>query len=172
MSTTQRSFVSLLLFGGLFMCVGAFVFLMAIDVIHIPEEDINAPRWVLAAVGMTFALAGAMVSIKGIKNRFGNHPLFKWIYNALLLVFMLFFAAPFHWVAFGPGERTFESSTNVGSVTVSQGGGGEESGRVCHRVAGWGWGSKWASGVWTGRDPDGPPDLVYHLSYSPGEGFI
>ena len=126
----QKSLVSLLLFGSLFIFVGAFVFLMAVDVISVPDEDINSPRWVLAAVGMVFALAGAMVMVNGVKSGFGDSPLYKWIYNGMVLIFLIIFAAPFHWVAFGSGERTFTSSTGVGGVSVSQSGGDDIGGRL------------------------------------------
>jgi len=105
---------------------------MSIDVIHVSDEDFNAPRWAVAAVGMAFALAGAMVTLNGLKSGFGDHILFKWTYNAMLLMFMILFAAPFHWVAFGSGERSFRSSTSlgVGAVSITQSGGGETSGRL------------------------------------------
>lgn len=118
----MKSFLSLLIFGSIFICVGAFIFLMSLDIIHVPDEDINAPRWVLTAVGLTFALAGVMVMLNGLKSGFGDHPIFKWAYNFVLLLFMIFFAAPFNWVAFGPGEREFSSSTSVGAVSVTQSG--------------------------------------------------
>lgn len=129
---TKQSFISSLIFGSLFILVGTFVFLMSIDVIHVPDEDFNAPRWAVAAVGMAFALAGAMVALKGLKSGFGDHIIFKWIYNAMLLMFMILFAVPFHWVAFGSGERSFNGSTSVGtgSISVIRSGGGESSGRL------------------------------------------
>lgn len=126
----QNSFLSLLIFGSIFIFVGAFIFLMAIDVIHIPEEDINVPRWVLAAVGLAFALAGVMVMVNGIKSSFGDHIIFKWVYNSLVLLFMIIFASPFHWIAFGGGERSFSSSMGVGGVSITQSGGGDFSGRL------------------------------------------
>ena len=129
-NSPQQSFRSLLLLGSLFVAIGALIFLMAVDVIHVPDEDIYAPRWVLAAVGVAFALAGVMVTLNGLKSGFGDHPVFKWAYNALLVLFMIIFVIPFHWVAFGPGDRSFNSSTSVGAVSVSQGGGGELGGRL------------------------------------------
>ena len=50
-------------------------------------------------------------------------------YNLMLLVFMVLFVAPFHWIAFGPGERSFSSSTSMGGVNLTQRG-GETSGRL------------------------------------------
>ena len=132
-NSTQKAFVSLLIFGSIFIIVGAFIFLMAIDVIKVPDDDFNAPRWVIAAVGVTFSLAGAMVMLNGLKSGFGDHVLFKWAYNGMLLVFMVLFAAPFHWVAFGSGERSFSSSTSLGAVSVTQSG-GETGGRLAFGI--------------------------------------
>ena len=50
-NSTQRSFISMFLFGSIFICLGALIFLVAIDVIHLPDEDFNAPRWVITAAG-------------------------------------------------------------------------------------------------------------------------
>ena len=121
-NSQQRSFRSLVIFGSIFIFVGAFIFLISINLISVPEEDIYAPRWVLTSVGLTFALAGVLVVLNGLKSGLGHHALYKWIYNGVLLMFMIFFAAPFNWVAFGPGEREFSSSTSVGAVSVSQSG--------------------------------------------------
>ena len=129
-NSIRRSYISLLLFGSIFICVGAFIFLMAVDVIRIPDDDFNAPRWVVAMAGMAFAAAGALVMINGLKSGFGDHILFKWAYNFTLLAFMLLFAAPFNWVAFGGGERSFSSSTSVGAVSATQSGGNETGGRL------------------------------------------
>jgi len=129
-NSPQHSFKSLLLFGNLFIVIGALIFLMAVDVFPIPDEDINAPRWVLAMGGVSFALAGVMVTLNGLKSGFGDHPIYKWTYNILLLMFMVIFVTPFHWVAFGPGVRTFNSSTSVGAVAISQGGSGDIGGRL------------------------------------------
>jgi len=126
----QRSFISLIFFGSIFICVGAIIFLISINVISVPEEDINAPRWVIAAVGLAFALAGGIVMVNGLKSGFGDHILFKWIYNGMLLLFILLFAIPFNWVAFGSGERSFSSSTSIGIGPISQSSTGETSGRL------------------------------------------
>ncbi len=130
--STQQSFISLLIFGSIFIIVGAFIFLMSIDVIHVPDEDFNAPRWVVAAVGLAFALVGVIVTLNGLRSGFGDHIIFKWTYNAMTLMFMFLFAVPFHWVAFGSGERSFSSSTSlgIGAVSLNQSGSGETSGRL------------------------------------------
>jgi hypothetical protein len=123
MSPQVKSFLSMVAFGSIFICVGAVIFLVALDIISVPEEDIHAPRWVLAAVGMVFALAGVMAMVQGLKASMGGHPFIKWAYNGLLLVFMILFAAPFHWIAFAPGEREFSTTTSIPFVSVTTSGG-------------------------------------------------
>ena len=120
----------MLIFGSIFIIAGAVIFLMSIDIFHVPDENFNVPRWVVAIVGMVFSLAGALAILNGLKSGFGYLPLYKWVYNGLLLVFMVLFAIPAHWVAFGSGERSFESTKSFGAVSASQGGGGESSGRL------------------------------------------
>ena len=127
---SKQSFISLLIFGSIFILVGAFIFLISIDVIHVPDEGFNAPRWAVASVGMAFALAGAMAALNGLKSGFGDHIIFKWTYNAMLLMFVILFAVPFHWVAFGSGERSFSSSTSIGIVSVIRSGSDEYGGRL------------------------------------------
>ncbi|MFC1997517.1 hypothetical protein ACFLXI_07940 [Chloroflexota bacterium] len=117
-NSSEHSFILLLVFGSLFICMGASIFLISVDVIHMPEENFNAPRWVVAAVGAAFSLAGVMVTLNGLKDGLGDYSIFKWIYNTIFLMFMILFAAPFNWVAFGPGVRSFSNSTSSNSITV------------------------------------------------------
>ena len=120
----------MLIFGSIFIIAGAVIFLMSIDIYHVSDENFNVPRWVVAIMGMVFSLAGALAVLNGLKSSFGDQPLYKWVYNGLLLMFMVLFAIPAYWVAFGSGERSFENSTSFGVVSASQGGGGESSGHL------------------------------------------
>lgn len=129
MSSQLKSFLSNVVFGGIFVGVGALIFLVAMDVINVPPEDIHAPRWVLAVIGIVFSLAGAMVMIQGLKTMMGDHPIFKWIYNGMVVIFMILFALPFHWVAFAPGEIEFSTSTSIPFVSISTSG-SDLSGRL------------------------------------------
>ena len=117
-------------FGGIFILTGTLIIIMSIDVIHVPDENFGAPRWVVTAAGMAFALAGVMVALNAFKDFSGvDHRLIQWIYNALVIVLMISFATPFHWVAFGPGEREFNTTVGVGPVAVNKSG-GELGGRL------------------------------------------
>jgi hypothetical protein len=122
-SSTLKSFLFNLAFGGVFLLVGALIFLVGMNVIHVDETSIHVPRWVIMASGMAFAFAGAMVMVQGLKSGFGDHPLYKWVYNAMVIGFLIVFAAPFHWIAFGPGEREFSSSVSIPFVSVGTSGG-------------------------------------------------
>jgi hypothetical protein len=133
-NSIDKSFVKQLVFGSIFIFAGAFIFLTAIDVIHAPDENFNAPRWVIAAVGLAFALAGAMVIVKGLESGFGDDPIYKWISTGMILAFLVFFAAPFNWVAFGPGERSFSGSTSIGPIAVNQSGASDFGGRMAFGI--------------------------------------
>ena len=122
-STGLKSFLFMLGFGGVFLLTGTFIVLTSIDIFHTPDENFSAPRWVVTAAGMAFALAGLMVSINAAKDFSGaDHRYLQWIYNALVILLMLAFTVPFHWVAFGPGEREFSSTVGIGPVSVSKSG--------------------------------------------------
>ena len=111
-------------FGGLFFLVGAFVVLLAADVIPSDPSDFNAPRWVVAAAGAVFMLAGAMVALQAAFGPDGEQNLlYLWLQFLLGLAFMLLFTAIPLWIGFGPGEREFSTSASVGPVTTSSGGG-------------------------------------------------
>jgi len=128
--STFRSFISLVVFSSIFLCVGLVIFLGSVDVIHIPDENINAPRWVIASAGATFFLGGAMMLVNGLKIILGgDHWILSGLTNTLAMVMMLSLAIPFHWVAFGSGEREFSGSVGVGPVTFVDRG-GEVGGRI------------------------------------------
>jgi hypothetical protein len=48
----------LLVVGLLVVAAGAFIVLIAADVIPQPDEEFHAPRWMVALFGLTFFLAG------------------------------------------------------------------------------------------------------------------
>jgi hypothetical protein len=83
-------------------------------------EGFNAPRWVVAAAGGVFFLAG--LSIFGQRYRFFNG------FAVASLVTLL--GAVITWVSFGPGERQFSSSISIPFLSIS-GPSSELSGRIC-----------------------------------------
>jgi len=59
--------------------IGASIFRVGFDVIRFNESSIHAPRWVIVAAGMVFALGGIMAMLQGQRSGFGDNPLFRWI---------------------------------------------------------------------------------------------
>lgn len=83
-------------------------------------EGFHAPRWVIAAAGGVFFLAG--LSIFGQRYRFFNG------FVVALMVTLL--GAAVTWVSFGPGERQFSSTISIPFLSFS-GPASELSGRIC-----------------------------------------
>lgn len=76
----------------------------AFDIIHIDPDGLQAPRWVLGAVGLMFFLAGVMVIAQGIAGPGAEQVvLFQWLQLFLVTGIMVSFAAVFAWVGLGPG---------------------------------------------------------------------
>lgn len=121
-------------FSSIFFCVGAFIVLLAADIIPSDPSSFNAPRWVFGGAGLVFMLAGTMAALQGA---FGPNPeqskLYLWLMLLIGTVFMLIFSSVFLWVGFGPGEREFTTSTSVGVgpvVTTGSGSGKDTVGRI------------------------------------------
>jgi hypothetical protein len=119
-----------MIFGSIFFLVGAFIVLLAADVIHSDPSYFNAPRWVVGAAGAVFMLAGTLVALSGV---YGPNPEQSRTYMIFALILgtalMLLFSSIFIWVGFGPGEREFSTSTSVGAVTTTSSG-GDSGGRL------------------------------------------
>ncbi len=107
---------------GAFIAIaaGGFIVALALDVIHAPPESFHAPRWVVAAAGSVFLLAGILLLAGDGDSGFRRFT---------VAVLLTIFALPFDWVAFGPGPREFSGSAGVGGVGVA-GRVGELSGRI------------------------------------------
>ncbi len=117
-------------FGGIFFLVGSFVVLVAADIIHADPSSIHAPRWVLAAVGGVFMIAGIMAALQGGFGLEGMQTkLYLWLQFLFGMTLMVLFSSVFLWVGFGPGEREFTSSTTIGPITTS-GSGNVSMGRI------------------------------------------
>ena len=80
-------------------------------------------------------VAGTLPMLQGLKDLAGeNTPLLRIVNNLVGLMFVVLLAVPFHWVAFGPGERAFSSSIGLGVVSASSSG-GETGGRLAFGIA-------------------------------------
>jgi len=132
-----------------FFGMGLFIILISFDVIPTPPENFNAPRIVVAAAGLVFALAGIMIFISAnYSEEEMNKPLLAWVRSFLVFLIMVAFSSVFLWVGFGPGEREFQSSTSFGGVT-STGEGSSFFGRLLFGGVGLlcGLGTLWVSFV-------------------------
>ncbi len=104
-----------LIFGGM----GTFIVLVAADIIRADPASFHAPRWVVAAAGLAFVLAGLSVATAPL-NQGEDIPRRVTLRGLLLggpIVALL--AAVAHWVAFGPGERRFGGGFSIPFITIS-----------------------------------------------------
>jgi len=119
-SNGPQGLLASMAFGGLFFLMGGFIVLIAADIIHTDPSSIHAPRWVLAASGGVFMLAGMMVAIQGSFGPDGMQTkLYQWIQFFFGMALMILFTAIPLWIGFGSGEREFTTSTTVGPITTS-----------------------------------------------------
>jgi hypothetical protein len=98
-----------------------------------PAQQVHAPRWVVACAGGSFVFFGgwtAAIYALGFdpKNPQETLPSAR-VQLAVFIPGMLCLAAPFHWVAFGPGPRQFSGSFSIPFLTIRHGS-GEWSGRA------------------------------------------
>ena len=84
------------------------------------EAGMQAPRWVVAAAGGVFLMAGLAILGQDL-------PWFSAVAGALLVTM---FGAVGSWVAFGAGERQFSSSLSLPFVSIT-GPASELTGRLC-----------------------------------------
>jgi len=105
------------LFAVMPVAMGGFIVAMAI---WGDDSGMHAPRWVVAAAGGVFVLAGLMILGQ-------NLPWFAGLSAALMVTL---FGAAVSWVSFGPGERQFTSTLSLPFIAVS-GPGNQILGRLC-----------------------------------------
>lgn len=113
-----------------FVAAGSYIMAISLGFIPSSPESFKAPPIILTAAGAVFVLGGLFMLLQVSFGQGGQQTaLYKWLELFILGGFLLVFAAIFLWVGFGPGERTFSSSTSVGPVTTS-GKGDPLSGRL------------------------------------------
>ena len=114
------------------LVAAAGVGIVALSVFARPE-GLHAPRWVVACAGGAFVFFGGWTAGIYAAGFDPQRPVESlpspWIQLAVFLPGLLMFAAPFHWVAFGPGPRQFSSSVSLPFLTV-RGGSGAWTGRA------------------------------------------
>ncbi len=135
-SNGPQGLLASMAFGGAFFLTGSFIVLVAADIIHTDPSSIHAPRWVLAAVGGVFMIAGMMVAIQGGFGPEGMESKFYlWLQFFFGMSLMCLFSSVSLWVGFGPGEREFTSRASLGPVSVS-GSGNVSMGRIMFGAGG------------------------------------
>jgi len=119
--------------------MGALIVLLAVGVIPGGDASLEAPRWVVAAAGLSFVLAGAAIivgyAVAGGAAPDGDLPpgTPRWLrvtQSLLGLGIIVSLAAVGTWVAFGPGPRAF----GVTLPFVGRGPGDERVGRVAFGI--------------------------------------
>jgi hypothetical protein len=97
-------------------------------------DQFHAPRWVVAAAGGAFLFFGGWTCVVPFLGFDPKRPDDTLPSPAVQLLFFvpgfLLFAAPFHWIAFGPGRRQFSGSVSLPFVSVTGVPGGELGGRI------------------------------------------
>jgi hypothetical protein len=120
--------------GSAVALAGAFI--VAVSIFG-GAEKFEAPRWVVGACGGAFLVFGgwtAAVYGRGYDPSRSPETLpSPWIQLAVLVPGLLVFAAPFHWIAFGPGPRHFSTSVSIPFLSTRTGS-GETVGRILFGV--------------------------------------
>ena len=99
--------------------MGSFIMLTAFDIIPSPPINPENPRILIAAAGLVFFLAGLLTLMGSIFSPEELRlPVLLWIQFLLVLAVMATFSGLFVWTGFGPGERSFQTSTTLGPVTT------------------------------------------------------
>jgi len=120
------------------IAVGIVVAVVGIAIVAVAfvgsAERFQSPRWVVAAAGGAFLFFGSWTCVVYLLGFDPKRPDDTLPSPALQLLFFvpgfLLFAAPFHWIAFGPGRRQFSGSLSLPFVSVTEVPGGEIGGRI------------------------------------------
>jgi hypothetical protein len=105
--------------GIVFILMGLIPTLAGLGVIPTDDSDWGAPRWMGVVAGLMFMGAGFLLLMSSQQKQF---PRIKNVVTWFGTLFVLFaftgFAAMGSWIAFGPGERRFESSLPLPHMLV------------------------------------------------------
>jgi hypothetical protein len=94
------------------MCAAIGGFIMVASGFDPDDSRFHAPRWVVAAAGATFLLAGIAAIKSG--GQAGPHVDHSAGYGLIIALLLTCFGAVASWVAFGPGERRFDGQLDAG----------------------------------------------------------
>ena len=120
MNNDHNQTIILTLMGIIFVGAGSTIVLLALNVIPVNPESLEAPRWVVGAAGAMFFFLGLLVFAQGIAGPGGEQViLFQWVQYMLTLGALISFSSVFIWAGLGTGERQFQSSGSVGPISFS-----------------------------------------------------
>ncbi len=127
---TTRGFIAMLGFSSIFLLAGGLIIMVALKIIPVPPESVHAPLWVIGLAGATFFMGGLAIIINGLREMGLAHDrIFNFIYGLIGLSLVLGLLIPFHWVAFGSGDRQFSTTVSIPFLSVS-GPGSDLGGRL------------------------------------------
>ena len=125
----MRQWLGQTLVGGLPLLMGGFIVLLSLDIIPSDESAFHAPRWVAAAAGGVFMVAGMAVIWQNSFTHLQDVIWYKVVSHLLVGGIFLSFTIIFNWVAFGPGEREFSSSVSIPFISFERADSNASSGR-------------------------------------------
>ncbi len=120
MNTDNSQTLLMTSMGLVFVLAGSIIVLLALDIIPVNPESLEAPRWVVGAAGAMFFFLGLLVFAQGIAGPGGEQViLFQWVQYMLTLGALISFSSVFIWAGLGAGERQFQSSGSIGPIGIS-----------------------------------------------------
>jgi hypothetical protein len=111
------------------VAVGGIVALTGIAIVAVSvfagASRFQAPRWVVGACGGAFVLLGGWTAAMYARGYDESRPEealpSPWVQLAVLVPSLILLAAPFHWVAFGPGPRQFSGGLSIPFLSIRTG---------------------------------------------------
>ena len=117
------------LFGSVFILAGLMIILLGLGVIHADPSTVHAPMWIIVCAGLVFLLGGVVV-INGYAFSRPNLIISDILGVSVVGIMTLIC----WWVAFGPGERHFTTTSSfLFSKTTTSG--NSEQGRFVFGIA-------------------------------------
>lgn len=108
-------------FGSIFIFAGLMIILLALGVIRADPSTIHAPMWIIVCAGLVFLLGGVAV-INGYAFSSPNLIISDILGMSIVGIMTLICG----WIAFGPGERHFTSTSSfLFSKTTTSGNSGQ-----------------------------------------------
>ena len=110
------------LIGVIVMLIGLIPTLAGLDIIPSDDDSWHAPKWIGVVAGLMFVGAGFVVLLASYQKKFPRlKPTVEWVGGMFGLFAFTGFAAIGSWVAFGPGERGFESNIPIPDFIIPVG---------------------------------------------------